>query len=266
MNNTDFIITPDKLLSLASNYISRYGKKITYNPDENIIFLHGDNISLFARENLPNINYPFVLITHDADAPVTTEHLPILNNPYLIKWFGMNCHVIHNKLQTIPIGIANEVWPHGNKETILKIINENNSKKNLVYCNFDPHTNINERSHAIQKIRHHDFIDFDFHKHSFEDYLRKLSTYKYVISPPGNSVDCHRIWESMYVGTVPIVLKDVPVVYFKDCPILFINSWEDLTSELLVSKYAGVSNKETYKSDFNYYKKLICDAARACKN
>jgi hypothetical protein len=261
ITDNSFVITPDKILSLANNYISRYGKKITYNPEENIIFLHSDNLPVFINEVLPNINYKFVLLTHDSDWPITEKFDIILNNPYLIKWFAMNCHTMHEKLQPIPIGMANEVWPHGNKDILLTIINENNEKKNLVYCNFDPYTNLDARSVAIQKIRNYPYIDFDFNKISFEEYLRKLSTYKYVISPPGNSTDCHRIWESIYLGTVPICLKSIPLVYFKDCPILFINEWEDLNVDLLNEKYKIITNKSKIKSDFNFYKKMINEAA-----
>ena len=262
VNSTDFIITPDKFLSLASNYVSRYGKKITYDPKENIIFLHGDNMTLFMQDILPNINYKFTLITHDADAPITTDYLPILENHHLIKWFGMNCHIMHRKLQPVPIGMANECWPHGNKDTMLKIINKKNTKSNLAYCNFDPHTNIGERSHALSQLRECNFVDFDFAKHSYEDYLDKLSTYKYVISPPGNSVDCHRIWESIYVGTIPIVIKSIPMVFFKDCPILFVNDWNDVTQDFLNLNYKKTLYNEITKSDFRYYKQLIFKSSK----
>lgn len=264
MDNS-FIITPDKLLELADNYISRYGVKLDLVPDQNIFFLHGDNMRAFMFQVLPRIDYKFVLITHDADAPVTEEYLPLLDHPNLLKWFGMNCHILHEKLHPIPIGMANEVWPHGNKDVVTKVISENNKKENLVYCNFDINTNFTDRNHALTCLKDVPFIDFETSKLSFEDYLRKLSTYKYVISPPGNSVDCHRIWESMYVGTIPICLKSIPLVTFKDCPILFINKWEDITTELLEQKYDNIKKKETYKSDFNFYKKLIIDLAQSVK-
>lgn len=262
INNTDFIITPDKLLSLATNFISRYGKRITYNPEENIIFLHSDNITTFIREVLPNIKYKFVLITHDADAPIINDYRIILDNKFIIKWFAMNCHILHEKLQPIPIGMANECWPHGNKETMLKIINENNKKDNFVYCNFDPNTNLYDRSYAITKLKANKFIDFEFTKLPYEEYLRKLSTYKYVISPPGNSIDCHRIWESIYVKTIPIVIKSIPMVFFKDCPILFINDWDDLSQEMLNSNYNAVLERNNKKADFNFYKSLILDSSK----
>jgi hypothetical protein len=258
-----FIITPDRFLDLANNYIARNRIKLELKPENKIFFLHSDNIPVFMARVLPQINYKFILITHDADAPVTNQYLSILNNENLVMWFGMNCHTIHKKLFPIPIGMANEVWPHGNKDTVIKIIKEKNDKKNFCYCNFDINTNHNARFLALQKLKEIPFIDFEKEKLDFETYLRKLSTYKYVISPPGNSVDCHRIWESMYVGTIPICLKSVPLHTFKNSPILFIDKWSDITQELLESKYEKTIQKDTTVCDFNYYKDTILDLAKS---
>ena len=37
-------------------------------------------------------------------------------------------------------------------------------------------------------------------------YRQLLLRSKYVLSPPGNGPDCHRTWESIYLGAIPIVL------------------------------------------------------------
>jgi hypothetical protein len=253
----DNIITPDKFLSLSNNCMSRYTVDIKLTPERNIFFIKPDFLKEFITAVLPLINYNFILITHDSDIPVTEEYNIILNNPFLVKWFGMNCHIIHNKLQPIPIGMANECWPHGDKDVILKVVNENNEKKNFVYCNFDINTNLKDRSYALSNLRKLTFIDFETQKLSFEDYIRKLSSYKYVISPPGNSVDCHRVWESMYVKTIPIVLKSIPMVNFKDSPILFIDDWSCLNEELLYNNYENILKRSNQKSDFLSYKDII---------
>jgi hypothetical protein len=251
------IITPDKILELANNCISRYKTDIVLTPDRNIFFVKPDYLHNFIQAVLPKINYNFILLTHDSDIPITNDYKQILENPYLIKWFGMNCHILHNKLQPIPIGMANEIWPHGNKDTMIKIVQENNKKENLIYCNFDPNTNLSARTYTLSIIKKFHFIDFETTKLDYENYLRKLSTYKYVISPPGNSVDCHRIWEAIYLGVIPVVLKSIPMAYFKDCPILFLNDWTDLTVDLLEEKYNFIKQKPITKSDYLFYKEQI---------
>jgi hypothetical protein len=258
MLTVDDIITPDKFISLAQNCMSeRRNSGIILSPDKNIFFVKTDYIQEFQHKFLPNINYNFVLITHDADNPVQEQHIPILNNCFLKKWFGMNCHIIHDKLQPIPIGIANESWPHGNKQTLLDTANNENQKTGLIYSNFDQNTNLNQRCNVNDALKDVSGIYIEKNKLNYQNYLETLAAFKYVISPPGNSTDCHRIWESIYVNTIPIVLKSVPMLYFKDCPILFINQWSDLHNLDLDNIYYDITKKSKTKSKFSFYRKLI---------
>jgi hypothetical protein len=158
----------------------------------------------------------------------------------------MNCHITHNKLTPIPIGIANEKWPHGKKEILEKVANEKIKKINRVYCNFDPNTNL-VRYNILNTIQKYDFIDFEKNNLDYETYLRKLASYKYVISPPGNSVDCHRIWESLYLKTIPIVENHPAVSIFKGP--LFIDTWDNIMLNHTHDNYESI--------DFNLYKKYI---------
>ena len=264
MLKVDNIITPEKFISLAHNCVSeRRNTGINLTPEKNIFFVKLDYINEFIYNILPKINFKFILITHDSDIPVTQQHISILQHPYLIKWFGMNCHIIHEKLNPIPIGIANECWPHGDKQSLLDAANEVTDKQGLVYSNFSKETNINERSGVNDIVNRILPLSIEKAPLTYRDYLKKLSSFKFVISPPGNSVDCHRVWESIYVGTIPIVLKSIPMVYFKDCPILFINEWEDLKSINLDEKYKEIITRKKYKSDFTFYKKIIQDLALA---
>jgi len=259
MNNVEYI-TSDRFCSLAHNYISKKKIFINITPEKNIFFVKTDCIDFFRAMILPKINYHFTLITHESDCPVNQSHLDILNNQFLQKWFGMNCHIIHEKLQPIPIGLANEEWPHGNKEILQEVSRKGIAKKNLIYCNYDFNTNLGERTAAFNILKNNKFITFDFDKRTFEEYLTILSSHKYVISPPGNSIDCHRVWESIYCNTVPVCLKSIPMVFYKDLPILFINSWEDITEANLELQYNALISKSKEKSLFSFYQKLISES------
>jgi hypothetical protein len=41
----------------------------------------------------------------------------------------------------------------------------------------------------------------------FASYLDDMARCRWVLSPPGNGVDCHRTWEALYLGVTPIVLR-----------------------------------------------------------
>lgn len=258
MLKVDDIITPDKFISLAQNCLSeRRNSGIQLTPDRNVFFVKTDYLKQFYQQYLSYINYDFILITHDADNPINQDYLPILENKFLKKWFGMNCHILHDKLQTIPIGVANECWPHGDKQAILDVANSNNKKTGLIYSNFDKNTNTSQRDDVNNILNKLDGYNIETDKLPYKQYLEKLSSYKFVVSPPGNSVDCHRVWESIYVGTVPIVLKSVPMVYFKDCPIFFINEWKDLYNVDLEDMYNTIIQRTDIKAKFSFYRSLI---------
>ncbi len=227
------------------------------NKKYDVVFLKTDYITNFKRQILPTINYKFKLITHNSDYASPFSHLDLLEHPNLIMWYGMNANLAHPKFQPIPIGIANEKYEHGNKIILQNIIDLNNTKNNLIYCNFNLSTT-SFRYEIYNKLKHYNFIDFDMlKKHSFSDYLNILSTYKYAISPRGNSIDCHRIWECIYLGVIPICEKAFALDFFKDLPILFVDNYEKLNKSLLEDEYSKLLCKNKEKAYFDYYKKLI---------
>ncbi|GAG08179.1 unnamed protein product, partial [marine sediment metagenome] len=74
---------------------------------------------------------------------------------------------------------------------------------------------------------------------------------KFCISPPGGGIDCHRIWEAICLDTIPIVLKNIAFKQFRHLPILFIDSWEQISNEFLEKKYEEFSQK-TFNTDLCY--------------
>lgn len=59
------------------------------------------------------------------------------------------------------------------------------------------------------------------------DYHARLRDSLFVPSPRGNGVDCHRTWEAIYTGAVPVVLRsDWPFEHL-DLPVLVVDAWPD---------------------------------------
>ena len=90
-------------------------------------------------------------------------------------------------------------------------------------------------------------------------YLDQLSRYKFCICPPGNGIDCHRTWECLYLGVIPIVYYHCHNLQFLDLPILIINDWDIITDEYLVGIYNEFQKKKFNfdKLDITYWDKLI---------
>jgi len=205
-------------------------------------FVKTDFIDLFFEKYRPKSK--FILITHNSDYHINKNHIKYLDDKLLVKWYAQNVDLIHPKISSIPIGIANEKWVHGNTEILNKIILEDNEKTNLVYSNFSIHTNFIERTHCLNEITKLGIVMSE--NKDFETYLKELSKSYFVISPNGNGVDCHKTWESLYLKSIPIVTNSINVGYYKHLPILIINDWSDLKNIKL--------NEELYHKIWNDFK------------
>lgn len=251
------IITGNAFKILADDFLDDDKTYIDLSKKPKVIFLKTDWLEIFVKKVLPFINYNFILVTHNGDRPCPSGHIDILEDSRLIKWYGMNCEITHTKLHPIPIGIANETWPHGNKQELLDVVKDNINKTNLCYCNFDVNTNFFKRSSILSALKSKNFIEFEQQKLPFKKYLTKLKSYKFVISPPGNSIDCHRVWEAIYLGVIPIIEKHLAMEYFYDLPILVINSFDEVNTNMLNNVYETILQKPKDKALLQYYKNLI---------
>jgi hypothetical protein len=77
-------------------------------------------------------------------------------------------------------------------------------RRRLVYSNFSTHTNRLARVPLRWRLA----LSRDVLRTGpkpFREYLSDLAQCQWCLSPPGNGPDCHRTWESLYVGTVPLV-------------------------------------------------------------
>ena len=255
---TNDIITGNAFKYIADDFLDEEKTFLDISKKPKTIFLKTDWIEIFKTKILPKIDYDFKLITHNGDRSAPAGNIDLLNDSRVITWYGMNTDIKHSKLQSIPIGVANEKWEHGNKDTLLEVINTSISKSNLCYSNFSIETNLLTRKKVHDVIRTMSFIDVENSKLPFKEYLTKLKSYKYAISPPGNGVDCHRIWECLYLGVIPIVLNNPVLSYFEDLPILFVNSFSELTEDLLNESYEHCIKKSKTKLFLTHYKNLIC--------
>ena len=163
----------------------------------------------------------------------------ILNHPLLIKWYGQNMRIISDKTLPIPLGLENQFWKRTNLLTIKK--NYSNSKDKLLYLNFSLSTNQN-RSKIMNILLHNGFKKNN--KLDWDSYIEDLSRYKFCISPMGNGIDCHRTWECLYLGVIPIVEKSPHMSYFHDLPILFVDNYEIITTEYLNQIYKNFQQKK----------------------
>ena len=83
--------------------------------------------------------------------------------------------------------------------------------------------------------------------------------YHFVVSPHGNGLDCHRTWEAIMLGCIPIVKSSSLNRLFYDLPVLIINEWDELNEELLIKTLKDFSSKKfnMKKLTLNYWTEYL---------
>lgn len=78
-----------------------------------------------------------------------------------------------------------------------------------------------------------------------DDYFNCLSDYRFIISPEGNGIDCHRHYEALIAGCIPVVETNSKIYEkYLGCPILFTNDYSEITMEYLEKCYNEMLDKE----------------------
>jgi len=212
------------------------------------LFLNANWCAFFFEKIHPQIEAHYILVTHNSvfHAPGNYEHY--LNDSTLVAWFAKNTMIMHPKMYPLPLGIANKYWPHGNTNNLDEARNQllTIEKEILLYINFD--TNTNPTRADIYNYFVPQPFSYVQKPKLFNEYLYDLTRSKFVISPPGSSLDCHRIWEALLVNCIPIVIHSPLDLLLHDLPVLIINDWHEVTESFLNKKYEEIKTRK-YNQD-----------------
>ncbi len=220
----------------------------------NTIFVGGDYVPNFFLKIHPWIREPYILITHNSDYSFPGEYSWALDDSKLIAWFTQNQDAtVHPKLHPIPIGLENRQWKPTNVETLQKTNAMRLAKTYLAYFNLAVSSFSSERSIVYAFLGHAPFVYYSERK-SYDPFIEDLASSKFVISPRGNGLDTHRIWESLYVGSFPIVKTSSLNALYEGLPIVIVDNWDEVTEEFLERKYSELKSQSlSYEKLYTEY-------------
>jgi hypothetical protein len=226
------------------------------------IFVYTYQLPEFFRKIAPLLHQPYVLISHNSDDPADKRFLPALEQSNLTHWFAQNAAFKHEKLTALPIGLANAQWAHGHLKLFRYIRKRNIKKTRLLYMNFKTDTNPDKRNAIFNFFKNNPLVTVS-QGLAYKDYLEELASHFFCISPPGNGFDCHRIWECLYLGVIPIVERNPTMLHFRDLPILIIDDWRQITKDFLQTAYFKLNHsfENLEKADIRFWEEKIRGAA-----
>ena len=188
----------------------------------------------------------------------------------------------HPKVTPLPLGLMDNIehpmsdskyWTiHGDESKVVKVLLEGAKRVNKmgVYCDMNVENNPAERLAALdicKRLSETTRVEYKVEMGSlvgpsssrvhrpWEEYIGDLSKHRFVISPEGKGFDCHRTWESLMVGSIPIVKYTEGMdVVFDGLPVLLVQSWEEVTIEALDDAWKKVVNTSARRGVWQYEK------------
>ena len=233
----------------------KFGEKIS-RKSVSLVYTTSDNY----KEVLDfMLNYPdcqFKLLTHNSDTEIKECEVP----DNLVDWYAQNLGFKHSRVHSLPIGLENNHW-HPQKRNIMKNAPLLGNRKVRAFTQFNPSTH-EERHDLLHKLHLGTvFADYglSINGQNFERYVSHLREYAFCLCPRGNGIDTHRIWESLYLGCIPIVKKYIAHECLEGLPVLFIEDWNEVTEDRLKEEYKHMQTKEYNfdKLSFSYWKNKI---------
>ena len=198
-----------------------------------------------------------ILISHQSDKTVN-NYLYSKKPKSIIAWFGTNVVTNKKDVKAIPIGVNNDymyMYPIAEDFTN-KNFKKYLEKKKLLYLNFNTNTRFLQRYHAKQFFRDTHYVIYDENILSKGEYLEKINNARFVLCPWGNGFDTHRLWESIYSNSIPIVVSHKAYESFKVLPIVFVNKFKNLNFEKINIENHDQNLNGTI-ADFGYWRSKI---------
>ena len=201
-----------------------------------ILYVTGNQAKRFFRDVAVNIGVEFSVVTAQWDFGPDSSFMQLIPEN-LTTWWTINCHIDHPKVKSIPLGLQNLHWRwEGNIQsspsTYKKFRGQDKTK--FMIGSFSVDNNPSERIKCVEaaKIAGSDFRMFQRRDRQNEnyvlDYFNQVSQYKFVLCPWGAGIDTHRLWESLYLGSIPITRYHKVYEAFKDYPVVFLDDWSEL--------------------------------------
>ena len=162
------------------------------------------------RELVPKGKPPFgSLIVGESDAGISRgfaeECLSIFENIY-----ASNVPYLVEGLEAIPVGIENAYYQrngvYSDFESRRDLSVAEDLRPNDVFACFNVATNPVVRGTLASEVTEAGMV-FYGNTLSPAKFRQGLADSYFVLSPPGNGLDCHRTWEAIYFGAVPVIQR-----------------------------------------------------------
>lgn len=198
---------------------------------------------------------------------VKVEHFTIATFQELhsnIKhWFttNLNTKEFGDRATLIPFGVNDE--RRGESEGWMQIKDfQHEQKTGLLYLNF--------QNHSVERVRLKQHYQSSYATVApaanlpVRDFLQSIARHKFTLCPSGMGLDCYRVYESIYLGSIPILKRCdfAEMLQAYNLPILVVDNLFDISPQFLEIVWDQFQEREwDYRAvTKSYWKKVITEA------
>ena len=202
-------------------------------------------IGLF--DQIRQVRNRVVLVSSESDRPITKEFVERCP-PQIAHWFSTNIQTADERLSALPLGLANSYCGITLKAPLIAAHSPPFAERlRWLYVNFRTTSNPAVREpvmHHFRSLRNVDWVTVQEAGLGFEAFLEEMTSHRFVLCPPGNGMDTHRVWEALYSRTIPVALAHPAMDPFRDLPILFVEDFRQLTANFLAREYERITSSK----------------------
>ena len=251
----------------ACRYVSTRGIRLSCDlhnkpptSDGMTIYVDCDKLNDFVTSMQSN-RYTYILISGAGDISfpesLGRDYTAFLEDDKLLHMFVNNSTVSHLKLTLLPLGLdyhtlnggafswgpqATPLTQDRQLADIQKSLQPFSQRKIKCYGNF--HFSMRgDRQDAKDKIPP-DCIDYEGSFLPRIETWKKQAEYAFAVCPHGNGLDCHRQWEALCLGCIPIVKTSSIDAEYKNLPVLIVSDWSEVNQALLDSTIQEFGQKQ----------------------
>ena len=222
-------LTGDTLRNNADIIYDETNRKIPKKIENNdLIFVKSNYLKFFFENIHPDIDKTYRLVTHNSDLTISSDFKKYIDNK-VTSWHAQNLDFEMNSIvKPLPIGFENKRYLNNG---VISSLNRDNLKKDFFILSC-----FNNKTHAerteVEKIYLNNKLVTNKKNISNKEYIQNLSSHMFSVCPRGNGLDTHRLWESIYLKTIPILLRNNFSLNFYNLnlPVLLIDNWSEINN------------------------------------
>jgi hypothetical protein len=174
------------------------------------IFIYAEIMKEAVQKVCEYFNGPRLVMIHNGDTCVSLEELsPLLEKFPQVQIFLQNNTLDHPRIRSLPMGVQNSMYrlfnPYIPYDASYDLANKTTRILSTHFASSHP-----IRKQIVDEISSIENV-YTLSRCRFNEYMDRTKRSIFSICPPGNAEDTHRLWETLYFQTIPVVI---------DCPFI----------------------------------------------